>query len=120
MDYSEKLHSPKWQRKRLEIFQRDNFKCVACGNDENELQVHHVAYLGNIEPWEYPNDMLRTLCEICHTKEKERPELEKNLAMTFKMNGFLYDDLLALSSLIDTQPDFKNYLLSYIRKFKNV
>ena len=119
MDYSEKLRLPKWQKKRLEIFQRDNFMCVNCGDGEHNLQVHHIEYLGSLEPWEYPNDMLKTLCEPCHGKEKDRPELEKNLATTFKMNGFLYDDLLALSSFIYKNKDFRKYLLNFIRKFKN-
>lgn len=119
MTYPEKLRSPLWQKKRLEIFQRDNFSCQNCGNTELTLQVHHVEYLGSLDPWEYPNDMLKTLCEPCHVKEKDRPELEKNLATTFKIRGFLYDDLLALSSCIDLNKDFRKYLLGFIRKFKN-
>jgi 5-methylcytosine-specific restriction endonuclease McrA len=39
--YSEKLTHPKWQRKRLEILNRDGFKCVLCGNEEMQLQIHH-------------------------------------------------------------------------------
>ena len=62
--YSEKLKSPKWQKKRLEILQRDNFKCVLCGDTETELHVNHKKYTG--EPHEAPNEDLETLCKYCH------------------------------------------------------
>lgn len=64
--YSEKLKSPKWQRKRLEIMKRDKFKCVKCGDEETTLNVHHKVYHDGLEPWEYENSDLATLCEDCH------------------------------------------------------
>lgn len=66
MNYSEKLKDPRWQRKRLEIMERDGFKCVRCGNGEKTLNVHHLAYKWKLKPWEYPNNWLQTLCEPCH------------------------------------------------------
>jgi hypothetical protein len=65
LNYSEKLKNPKWQRKRLEILQRDEFKCCYCDDTETELQVHHIKYIG--EPWQANNDDLITLCKHCHT-----------------------------------------------------
>ena len=67
MTYAEKLKDPRWQKKRLEIFNRDNWKCTKCGNDKITLAVHHESYSGN--PWEVSNDKLTTICEPCHTKE---------------------------------------------------
>ena len=32
MGYSEKLKDPRWQKKRLEILERDNFRCQYCGD----------------------------------------------------------------------------------------
>ena len=64
-NYSEKLKHPKWQRKRLEIMQRDNFKCQLCGDSENELHVHHIEYSDG-EPWEIENEKLITVCGACH------------------------------------------------------
>jgi hypothetical protein len=64
--YAEKLESPKWQRKRLEIFSRDNWACKWCGNDKDHLHVHHLKYLSNREPWDYDDDNLITLCYKCH------------------------------------------------------
>jgi hypothetical protein len=62
--YSEKLKDPRWQRKRLEVFSRDNFTCVECGAKDKTLHVHHRKYSG--EPWEAPLEDLQTLCYECH------------------------------------------------------
>jgi hypothetical protein len=64
--YSEQLKDPRWQKKRLEIMQRDNFQCQICGNKTKTLNVHHFQYGKNKKPWEYENDNLITLCEECH------------------------------------------------------
>lgn len=66
--YSEKLKDPRWQRKRLEILSRDNYKCQMCGNTSRTLHVHHLFYKYGVEPWDYDNDTLVTLCEKCHSK----------------------------------------------------
>lgn len=64
--YSEKLRDPRWQKKRLEIMERDGFKCRACGSGTDTLNVHHLYYDKGASPWEYENDALITLCESCH------------------------------------------------------
>lgn len=64
--YAESLRDPRWQRKRLEILQRDNFTCQSCGTTEKELHVHHGYYETGLSPWEYDNDTLTTLCKNCH------------------------------------------------------
>ena len=68
--YAEKLKHPKWQKKRLEIMQRDNFKCVYCGDTETTLNVHHLKYAG--KPWEANDDALITVCEDCHREIERR------------------------------------------------
>ncbi len=69
--YAEKLKDPRWQKKRLEIFQRDQFRCMECFSDEKTLQVHHKAYKGK-EPWDTQNEFLITYCEKCHQNEEEK------------------------------------------------
>jgi 5-methylcytosine-specific restriction endonuclease McrA len=61
------LH-PKWQKKRLEIMERDNFTCQWCGEKNETLNVHHKIYLPDHEIWDYNNVYLITLCEECHSK----------------------------------------------------
>ena len=69
MTYSKKLSDGRWQRKRLQIFQRDGFRCQDCGS-QDDLQVHHLYYLTGIQPWEHPDDLLTTLCGNCHQKRQ--------------------------------------------------
>lgn len=74
-EYSQKLKDPRWQRKRLEIFQRDNWSCSVCGDKDTTLHVHHKKYIG--EPWECPDNYLETLCEDCHSfSHKDKNELK--------------------------------------------
>lgn len=65
-DYAALLQHPKWQRKRLEIFQRDNFTCLLCNDTETTLHCHHKKYEYGKNPWEYENDVFMTLCKNCH------------------------------------------------------
>jgi phage terminase large subunit GpA-like protein len=76
--YSDKLKSPKWQKKRLQILNRDRFTCKLCKDTETTLHVHHKYYVDNCEPWEYPNTALVTLCEHCHkVVEDQKDEIEE-------------------------------------------
>lgn len=76
--YSEKLKDPRWQRKRLEIMERDSFKCVKCGSDKTELQVHHKTYKSGAEPWEYPDDNFETMCVNCHKLNHHKVRITEN------------------------------------------
>ena len=66
MNYKEQIKHPKWQRKRLEIFERDNWKCRICQENNKQLQVHHLYYLPNTMIWDYDNEAMVTLCEEHH------------------------------------------------------
>ena len=70
MTYSQKLRDPRWQKKRLEIMNRDNWQCIFCGCQTENLQVHHILYQRK-EPWEYPDYLYQTLCEKCHLERQE-------------------------------------------------
>lgn len=70
MTYAEKLRDPRWQKKRLEIMQRDGWKCCCCGSADKNLQVHHLVYR-KIDPWAYADVLYQTLCEECHELRQE-------------------------------------------------
>ena len=70
MTYAEKLRDPRWQRKRLEILDRDGWACCSCGSKKKNLQVHHLIY-SKLDPWEYPDYVFQTLCYDCHQIRKE-------------------------------------------------
>lgn len=75
-NYSDKLKDPRWQKRRLKTFERDNWRCQLCGDSETTLNVHHIKY--GKEPWDVPDEYLITLCEHCHLEvEKLNKEFEK-------------------------------------------
>jgi hypothetical protein len=92
--YSEKLRDPRWQKKRLEILERDLWICQRCCDTETTLHVHHCYYNNTLEPWEYPNESLVTLCENCHKTEKDEFQLVINmLSSGLSMIGVTSSDI---------------------------
>jgi len=77
LSYKEKLEDPRWKSKRHKIFKRDHFSCQKC-DSRLKLQVHHKKYIWDKEPWNYPDEDLTTLCEVCHSKEHNVTKKEKN------------------------------------------
>lgn len=69
--YWVKLNDPRWQKRRLEIMARDDFRCISCDSNETTLHVHHFYYITGRLPWQYPGWALNTLCEDCHNKAHE-------------------------------------------------
>lgn len=129
MNYSEKLKSPKWQKKRLEILNRDNFKCCLCGDTETELHVHHLKYSGP-NPENAPNENLETLCKHCHwaktflDKNDFRPFVSakkiNNRLITLESDGGITvfgiednDDLTCFVSFVKNSP-VMNELISMV------
>ena len=89
--YSQKLLSPKWQKKRLQILNRDKFTCRLCKDDQTELHVHHLEYHKDCEPWEYENKLLITLCKHCHSEVedlKNESDFDFNNLKLIKFNNW--------------------------------
>lgn len=76
LSYAEQLRHPNWQRKRLQILERDEWSCQACLARDRELHVHHKVYVKGRLAWEYADEELQTLCKDCH---QTRHELEQEL-----------------------------------------
>ena len=76
--WSSAFRDSRWQQKRLEVMERDQWKCQSChkGGEGVTLNVHHIYYEKGKDPWEYENDLLITWCEDCHTK---RHKIQKNI-----------------------------------------
>lgn len=71
--YGGLLFDLRWRSKRESILRRDGYSCVVCHGKEH-LQVHHRQYrfvVRNnrfLDPWEYEDRLLITLCESCNKK----------------------------------------------------
>lgn len=114
MKYEDLLKDPRWQKRRLEIMQRDNFTCQHCGNGLNDgvpLNVHHIRYRRNLMPWEYGDADLTTLCEKCHKEEHSvETKITSNLYKVGKGKLVFFRNLLKEERLT---PDGK-IILSYV------
>ena len=80
INYDDLLKSPRWLDKRNIILERDHHKCCYCGSIY-KLQVHHKYYSKypngkKVDPWNYSNDALITLCDKCHKKVHQRKTIK--------------------------------------------
>jgi len=95
--YAEKLKDPRWQRKRLEIMERDRFQCRHCRSTEKTLNVHHKIYRKGKMPWDYEDDVFVTLCEDCHKLAEEQKE---RVLLMMGRNPFIDDQIAFATELI--------------------
>jgi 5-methylcytosine-specific restriction endonuclease McrA len=65
-EFFSKYKDPRWQKRRLEILERDGWTCTLCCESDKPLHVHHAYYEARLDPWEYDTKTLHTLCEDCH------------------------------------------------------
>ena len=87
--YGEKLKDPRWQKLRLQVFERDEWACQWCYAKKRTLAVHHLWYEKGAEPWEAGMDSLLTVCELCHQQEYEyRNQYESELLEVLRRKGF--------------------------------
>lgn len=77
--YFDQIKSPKWQKRRLEILSRDGFKCTSCSETNDQLHIHHLKYDFTKNIWDYEDEDLITLCEICHQ------EIEDSIKTTYSV-----------------------------------
>ena len=125
MTYSEKLKDPRWQKKRLEILERDGWACQICGDSENPLHVHHRIYIKGNAPWDYDADSLVTLCEVCHEYETHDMDKAADLISEAFKKKFFAGDLLQISLAVDSMEllhmsDVVASAISDIFKYQNL
>lgn len=122
--YIQKLQDPRWQRKRLEIMQRDDFKCRHCEADDKPLQIHHIAYNFK-DPWDIEDRLLISLCNECHDIETGAvKEAFAKLIQSMKMAGYMSLDVLQLqtvfqdSNIRGVHPNVHDLMISAASDFK--
>lgn len=116
--YAEKLKDPRWQKLRLEIFERDNFTCKLCKRKDRTLNVHHKKYSKSGNPWDTEPKDLITYCEICHKEyENHKKNVIRDLEqIDYGFDADLYPNFGELIYLIRTNPDYIEILHLMIQK----
>jgi hypothetical protein len=68
--YPELLLTVEWDEKRRSVLSRDGHKCrkCSCSGAEYRLEVHHEHYILDRVPWNYPEELLVTMCQSCHQR----------------------------------------------------
>ena len=108
--YAEKLKDPRWQRKRLEIMERDGFTCRDCGTTKNTLAVHHAYYVTGRLPWMYPSWSLTTLCSDCHSERHDQVKnCEEDHVEGYQWRGTDWESSIGLLG-IEKMTDFEESL----------
>lgn len=112
-EFFDQYKDPRWQKKRLEIMERDEFSCQCCYETESELNVHHRKYIKDKKIWEYNNDQLVTLCDNCH-KEVHITKDRINDLISDIPEIFLDKFLDILPSIISLDPGKQHALKEFI------
>lgn len=124
-NFSEQYKYPRWQRKRLEILNRDGFTCRCCGDAKTQLHVHHTYYSKGVSVWDHSDFQLITLCEECHaTYHQIKQSIISNLGCLLfrnsveKQSGVRCNDLLLILLLAVDHPEDKQLVkfIKYLRK----
>lgn len=118
LNYKEQIKSPKWQKRRLEILQRDDFTCQICGATEKQLHVHHLAYIPGRDIWDYDDYRLITLCEDCHKIEHVPYNEEEGLYALLhnvRMEGYTITEIKYLLEELITS-DILLQFISFMNK----
>lgn len=108
--YSDLLKDPRWQKKRLDIMNRDSFSCQRCFSTDKTLHVHHIKYIG--KPWECPDKYLITLCEQCHAcEEMIKSDVESYINDLAFEHGIIFIDitdiLFVMREYLESHPNSK-------------
>uniref|UniRef100_A0A6H1ZS24 Putative HNH endonuclease n=1 Tax=viral metagenome TaxID=1070528 RepID=A0A6H1ZS24_9ZZZZ len=101
-DYKAQYLDPRWQKKRLEILNRDNFTCQMCSDKEKTLHIHHRRYISGRDIWDVPNELLVTFCAGCHETEKFEMEEYMPLLIEQLKDKFFGDDIRELAHGINS------------------
>lgn len=120
MTYEEKLLHPKWQKKKAEILERDNYTCRSCGSKDVTLHAHHIFYIPDTDPWDYKDDDLLTFCEICHnTQHLIGNTLRDYLIQLIRDNPLMIHMVAQLCVLSEKVDEFDESLRKFLRKEMN-
>jgi hypothetical protein len=63
-----KFHDYRWIARRRQIIAERGDCCQDCGQSPGAgeyLTVSSSAYPKNLDPWQYPEDILRCVCNVC-------------------------------------------------------
>lgn len=115
--YYEKLRSPTWQKKRLEILNERGFSCEVCCCEDEQLHVHHKIYKKGLDPWDYPDYNYSVLCESCHKYAHETIDMMNDLVGVLPVDGH-FSQHGVLSFLLNFLDEDDEWIRATDKQFK--
>lgn len=112
MTYKEQLLDPRWQRRRLDILERDEFKCQLCYDPFTTLHIHHFYYR-NIMAWEYQDHELITYCKHCHSIAEYYKKIDERILIAKVIKRPVSDGIENLFSFIIDRDSVKIDVFKY-------
>lgn len=106
--YYEKLKSPLWQKKRLEVLSERGFSCESCCSESEQLHVHHKIYKKGLSPWDYPDYNYAVLCESCHKEAHNIIDAMNDLVGVLPVDGHYSQQsiLIFLSNFLTNEDEW--------------
>lgn len=99
--YAESFKDPRWQKLRLETFERDGWACRRCAAKDVELNAHHTYYEFGQPPWSYPPRSIVTYCNDCHeTIHASKKGFDRDLSSMFYRLGFSEVDIANIALIL--------------------
>ncbi len=117
--WSEQYKDPRWQKKRLEILERDEWRCQWCHSEEKQLNVHHNYYKDNAKVWEYGGIVLTTLCHECHERAHRVVEnmfRHKHFYMNLIDAGLKVSEITFISNSVASDRGVARKILGMVRE----
>lgn len=116
--YYELLRDPRWLRRRAEIISKSGGTCQECGyrqddpTDRLDLNVHHTKYYPGKAPWEYEDNLLICLCEICHGQRHDLINHIRSLLGRYSVGE--------LREIFEFVKRFRHYERSHTQRYEDI
>jgi len=90
---------------------------LICKDSTTQLEIHHTEYFEGKKPWEYPDNMLMTLCHKCHQEEQKRYMHEIYLLQAFRTSRYTAMELLAIAQMLYAIKPFNDLIKKHVATF---
>lgn len=102
--YETLMRDWRWLKFSDELKERRGYECEICGLERSEtrcLQAHHLGYLSNRLPWEYPDEKMLVVCDECHHNIHDHADKLWNKALESRNQWVIYECLKAVKETIE-------------------
>lgn len=97
--YADLLEEPEWHEFSKRIKALRDHHCERCEDGSGD-EVHHLGYHEGRKPWEYSDDEVMVLCELCHSEIHEYADRLWNEVLRCRNTWVIYECAKAVEQTI--------------------